>query len=113
FGVLGLAAALVGSLIPAREAGAARPAVALKNLGDAIDPTRWPRAWPPLVLLAVGAAAAFAPAIQGLPILGYLSIALMLAGGVAAMPWLARALLSPLRQAAISSPTVGLAIDRL
>ena len=113
FGALGLAAALVGSLIPAREAGAARPAVALKNLGDAIDPSRWPRAWPALALLAAGAAAAFAPAIQGLPILGYLSIALMLAGGVAAMPWLARALLSPLRRAAIVNPSIGLAVARL
>ena len=113
FGVLGLAAALIGSLLPAREAGAARPAVALKNMGDAIDPSRWPRAWPALVLLVGGAAAAFAPAVQGLPILGYLSIALMLAGGVAAMPWLARVLLSPLRKAAISSPTIGLAVDRL
>lgn len=113
FAGLGLAVALIGSLLPAREAGAARPAVALKNLGDAIDPSRWPRLWPALALLAAGAAAAFAPAIRGLPILGYLSIALMLAGGVAAMPWLARALLSPMRRAAISSPSVGLAVTRL
>ena len=113
FGALGLAAALVGSLLPAREAGAARPAVALKNVGDAIDPSRWPPAWPALALLAAGAAAAFAPAVEGLPILGYMSIALMLAGGVATMPWLARALLHPLRRAAVSSPPVGLAVARL
>jgi putative ABC transport system permease protein len=113
FGVLGLVAALAGSLLPAREAGGARPAVALKNLGDAIDPSSWPRVWPAVTMLAAGAAAAFAPAVQGLPILGYLSIALMLAGGVAAMPWLARALLSPLRRAALSSPSVSLAVTRL
>jgi putative ABC transport system permease protein len=79
FGALGLAVALVGSLLPAREAAAARPAVALKNLGDVVDPQRWPPVWPAAALLAAGAAAAFAPAIAGLPILGYLSIALMLA----------------------------------
>src|SRR6185312_6460321 len=31
----------------------------------------------------------------------------------AAMPWLARALLSPLRRTAVSSPSVGLAVARL
>jgi putative ABC transport system permease protein len=113
FGALGLAAALVGSLLPAHEAGGAVPAVALKNMGDAIDPSSRPQVWPALTLLAAGAAAAFAPAVQGLPILGYLSIALLLAGGVAAMPWLARMLLSPLHAAAIASPTIGLAVRRL
>jgi putative ABC transport system permease protein len=113
FGGLGMAAAMVGSLLPAREAASARPGIALKNMGDAIDPANWPRVWPALGLLAAGAAAAFAPAVQGLPILGYLSIALMLAGGVAAMPWLARALLSPLRGAAIANPSIELAVSRL
>ncbi|HEY4031217.1 MAG TPA: FtsX-like permease family protein [Caulobacteraceae bacterium] len=113
FGALGLAVALAGSLLPARAAADARPAVALKNLGDAIDPSSWPRVWPALALLAAGTAAAFAPAVQGLPILGYLSIALLLAGGVAVMPWLARVLLSPLRGAAISSPPVRLAVTGL
>ncbi|MDB5460968.1 MAG: hypothetical protein JWO72_2709, partial [Caulobacteraceae bacterium] len=113
FGVLGLAAAMIGSLLPARQAALAQPAVALKNLGDAVDPATWPRVWPAVVLLALGGAAAFAPAVAGLPILGYLSIALMLAGGVAAMPWLARALLSPLQGAVISSSAVSLAVRRL
>ena len=113
FGMLGLAVALAGSLLPAREAARAQPAVTLKNLGDAVDPSRSPRVWPALAMLAAGAVTAFAPAVQGLPIFGYLSIALMLAVGVAAMPWLARVLLSPLRGAAISTPTVRLAIARL
>ena len=113
FGGLGLAVALAGSLSPARAAAGAQPAVALKNLGDASDPSSRPRLWPALTMLAAAAGAAFAPALQGLPILGYLSIALMLAGGVAAMPWLARALLTPLRGAAISSPAVRLAVARL
>ncbi len=113
FGGLGLAAALIGSLLPARQAANAQPAVALKNQGDAIDPATWPRVWPALALLAAGGAAAAAPAVGGLPILGYLAIALMLAGGVAAMPWLARALLSPLQSASIASLPLNLAIRRL
>jgi putative ABC transport system permease protein len=113
FGLLGLAAALIGSLPPAREAARAPPAVALKNLGDAVDPNARPRIHAALVLLALGGAAALAPAVGGLPLFGYLSMALMLAGGVAAMPWLARALLSPLQRAAVRSPPIDLAIRRL
>ena len=113
FGLLGMASALVGSVLPAREAARAQPAVSLKNLGDIIDPAEWPRVGPAVVLLVAGGAAAFGPAVQGLPILGYLSIALMLAGGVAAMPWLARALLLPLRSMSISSAPLALAVRRL
>lgn len=93
FFALGIATALAGSLLPARLAARAAPAAALKNAGDVIDP-RAPVAWKPaLVLLVAGAAAAFAPAIGGLPILGFVSMALLLAGGIAGVPWLARALL--------------------
>lgn len=110
---LGLAAALAGGLWPAREAARAQPAVALKNLGDAVDPRRRPNPLPALALLAAGAAAAFAPAINGLPLFGYLSIALLLAGGVAATPWLARALLAPVRGRVHASPAMDLALKRL
>ncbi len=113
FFVLGLACALVGSLIPAREAANAQPAVALKNVGDAIDPSAKPGFRLALILLALGAACAFAPAVYGLPLLGYVSMALLLAGGVAAMPWLARALLSPLEARALKSPVTELAVRRL
>jgi putative ABC transport system permease protein len=113
FGLLGLAAAVIGSVMPAREAAKAQPAVALKNLGDAVDPAVWPSVWPAVALMAAGGASALGPALGGLPILGYLAIALMLAGGVAAMPWLARVLLSPLRRASFASPAVSLAVRRL
>jgi putative ABC transport system permease protein len=46
-------------------------------------------------------------------LLGYAAIALMLAGGVAAMPWLARSIVSPLRRLKDPSPAVALAIARL
>ena len=113
FGFLGLAAALAGSLVPAREAGRAQPAVALKNLGDAIDPGIAPPVWPAAGLLGASVAAALAPAVGGLPIFGYLAIALMLAGGVTAMPWLARTLLAPTQSLAVRSAALDLAFKRL
>ncbi|MDP3659809.1 FtsX-like permease family protein [Phenylobacterium sp.] len=113
FLALGIAAALLGGLLPAREAGRAAPAVALKNLGDAVDPNRRPAVDLALTLLLAGAAAAMAPAVRGLPVFGYLSIALMLAGGVAATPWLARGLLGPLQGRAGRAPVIDLALKRL
>jgi putative ABC transport system permease protein len=110
---LGLLCAVGGSLLPAREASLAQPAVALKNAGDAVDPSQRPAIGLALCLLLAGAACAFGPAIGGLPLLGYASMALLLAGGVAAMPWLARALLSPLQRARFSAPSTELAVRRL
>lgn len=112
FLVLGLATSLVGSFAPAREAARAQPAVALKNVGDAVDPRISPRIWPALALLVLGGAAALAPAIGGVPLLGYGSMALLLAGGVAAMPWIARILLWPARRPTGSVP-LDLALQRL
>ncbi len=113
FFALGLVAALVGSLLPALEAARAQPGIALKDLGDKNDPNARPNPWWGLGLLAVGGAAAFLPAVWGLPLFGYLSIGLMLAGGVAAMPWLARVLLSPLQGMGRRNVSVDLAIKRL
>ena len=113
FFALGLVAALLGSLLPALEAGRAQPGIALKDLGDKNDPNARPAGWWGLGLLAAGGAAAFLPAVGGLPLFGYLSIGLMLAGGVAAMPWLARILLTPLLRAGRSNVSIDLAIKRL
>lgn len=113
FLALGLATAIVGSLAPAREAARAQPAVALKNAGDAVDPRATPPIWPSAVLLALGAAAAFGPAIGGVPLLGYAAMALLLAGGVAAMPRLARVLLSGLRGRGFANIATDLAVKRL
>lgn len=113
FFVLGLAAAVLGSVLPALEAGRARPGVALKDLGDLGEgDTRRSALWG-LGLLAAGALAALAPAVGGVSLFGYLSIGLLLAGGVAAMPWLARTLLSPLRDAAPRGVVLELALSRL
>jgi putative ABC transport system permease protein len=113
FFLLGVVAAVVGSLLPALEAARAQPGIALKDLGDPEDPDITPSARWAFGLLVAGGTAAMAPAVNGLPLLGYLSIGLILAGGVAAMPWLARLLLSPLRRLGRGGVPAELALQRL
>lgn len=60
---LGLLCAIGGSLLPAREASRAQPAVALKNAGDAVDPSVRPAILPALGLLLAGGAGARGPPI--------------------------------------------------
>lgn len=103
FFALGVAAALLGSVLPARSAARAAPAAALKNAGDILDP-RAPVPWrPALVLLLAGGGAALLPAVGGLPLFGFASMALLLAGGIAGVPWLVRWLLAPWRGREIAS----------
>lgn len=113
FGLLGLVTALAGSIAPALAAARTAPAQALKGLGDAPDPARAPRAWPALALLAAGGLAALGPPLWGLPLLGYAAMALLLAGGVALMPALARALLAPLAKKGSPWLPLDLAVRRL
>jgi putative ABC transport system permease protein len=113
FALLGLAAAVAGSLLPARAAARAAPAVALKNAGDVVDP-RTPAPWRiALSLIAGGGLVALLPAIGGLPLFGYAAMALLLAGGVAATPLLARLLLAPLDRRATGRPAFDLAVRHL
>ena len=94
FAALGIAAAIAGSALPAREAARAAPAAALKA-GDADVATahaRW-RAW---ALMALGVALTALPPVAGLPIFGYLAIAAIIVGGILAMPQVANGVLSAL-----------------
>ncbi|NDV89142.1 FtsX-like permease family protein [Aurantimonas aggregata] len=96
FFALGIAAAMLGSVLPARAASQAAPAAALKNSGDMLDPRVAVPFLPALVLIAAGALASLLPPVGGLPVFGFVGMALLLAGGVAGVPWLARRLLAPL-----------------
>jgi putative ABC transport system permease protein len=87
--------------------------VALKNAGDSVDPRNPLRARLPLSLLVAGIGAAFLPAVGGLPLFGYLSVALLLATGITAMPWLARTLLAPLVRVQRRSVATDLALQHL
>ena len=113
FFALGLVAACLGSALPARAAARAAPAAALKNAGDVIDPRRPVSWWPAAALLVTGAAASLLPAVDGLPLFGFAGMALMLAGGVAGVPWFARTLLSPLARRSHGSVPRMLAIRHL
>ncbi len=110
FFVLGLAAALLGSILPAIAASRAAPAAALKNSGDVIDP-RTPVSWrPAFVLMAAGGLVVLLPAVGGLPVFGFVGMGLLLAGGVAGVPWLARFLLLRWARVRIDSVPTQLAV---
>lgn len=91
---MGVAAALVGGWWPARAAQALPPAHTLKGLGN-LAATRHSH-WLSLFLIAASALLTGAPAIYGLPVAAYLSVGLLLVGGITALPWLINVLLGKL-----------------
>ncbi|MBC7505346.1 MAG: FtsX-like permease family protein [Sandarakinorhabdus sp.] len=113
FAAIGIAVAIASSIVPAIAAGRAQPAIALKSAGDLTDPRHRPRAAPGLILIILGGLAALAPPLWGLPLLGYAAMALILAGGIAVMPALARALLTPLQRLHSLPAAADLAVKRL
>lgn len=113
FFALGLGAALIGSFLPARAAARAAPAVALKSAGSDTGRAE-PSPSIAALLIGAGLAAALMPAIAGLPIAGYVAMALLLFGGIAAMPWIARRLLAPFARSSRPRPVaIDLALRRL
>ncbi|WEF35897.1 ABC transporter permease [Pseudoduganella chitinolytica] len=86
---LGVGVALLGCAAPAWEAARATPAVALKSGSDEVALARLAPAWPALACIALAAAMSQAPPVFELPVFGYLSIALLLVGGIALMPRIA------------------------
>ncbi|MFM9926982.1 FtsX-like permease family protein [Variovorax sp. H27-G14] len=86
YGGLGVVAALVGGWWPARAAQALPEAQTLKGLGAAPVPGNGH--WLALGLIALGALLANVPAIGGIPVAAYLSVACLLVGGITALPWL-------------------------
>ena len=99
YGALGTGAALLGGWWPARAAQALPAAQTLKGLG--LSDTRAPSGRWGLILIAASAGLVWVPAIFGIPIAAYMSIALGLVGGIAVLPWgvaLLLRLLQPLVQ---------------
>jgi putative ABC transport system permease protein len=113
FAALGTITAVVGSYAPARRAGKLAPAIAIRQAGDLVDPRERPRWRLAALLIGLGTACSFLPAIGRLPLFGYVAVGLILAGGVAAMPWLARALLAPLARLDLRRPSFEMALRRL
>lgn len=83
---LGVAAAVLGSLIPALEAGRMQPAQALKPGDEQRVFERLRPAWPGLLLIAAGLALSQLGPVAGLPLPGYAAIAMLLFGTLALLP---------------------------
>ena len=86
YGALGVAASLVGGWWPARAAQKLPPAQTLKGLGAA--PAQDGAHWFSVALIAAGALLALSPPVFGIPLAAYVSVALLLVGGITALPWL-------------------------
>jgi putative ABC transport system permease protein len=93
FFLLAIAAAVGGSIVPAREAARAAPARALRAGDDesALAALRPP--WRGYAVLAVAVLLVGLPPVNGLPLAGYAAIALLLVGTLLLMPAISVAIL--------------------
>ncbi|MBG9387694.1 ABC transporter permease [Caenimonas aquaedulcis] len=110
YGVLGIAAAGVGGWLPARAARGLPLAQTLKGLGSGAGGADHHLA--SLVTVAAGAAMAFLPPVAGIPLGAYLSIGLLLVGGITALPWAVSLLYDRLAPALAHRVLPMLAIER-
>lgn len=94
YAALGVLAALLGGWWPARQAQRLPLAQTLKGLGADLVTSRSHRL--SLLLLAAGVLLAQARPIFDIPLAAYLSVGLLLLGGITALPWLIALLLDRL-----------------
>ena len=86
YGALGVAAALVGGWWPARAARNLPVAQTLKGVGASLAGQGSGHA--SVALMTAGVVLAAAPPVMGVPVAAYVAIALLLVGGISALPWL-------------------------
>lgn len=84
YGALGVVAALVGGWLPARHAARLPLAQTLKGLGTGLPRARRHRAG--IAALAASVVLAFLPPVAGMPLAAYLSVGLLLVGGISVLP---------------------------
>ncbi len=84
YGGLGMVAAMAGGWLPARQAQRLPLAPSLKGLGQA--PATGRRHLVSFLLVAGAGLLALAPPVAGVPLAAYVSIALLLVGGITALP---------------------------
>ena len=96
FFVLGVAFAVLGAAAPAWEAARRAPARALRAGDEEETLARLNAPWWGILATATGLLLTLAPAVNGLPVAGYVAIALVLLGAVLLMPWLAQTCLNRL-----------------
>lgn len=92
----GAGVALLGSWSPAMEAARAKPAAAIKTGSEDLVLAPLSVSWPALASIVLGALFTVLPPVAGLPVFGYLSIALLLVGSIALMPRAAMLIFSAL-----------------
>lgn len=117
--VLGIAAAVAGGLVPAREVARAAIAPAMRAGAeeDALQPMT--RIGPGLCLIALAAVLAWLPPVDRIPVAAYAAIGCLLLGVIALQPRLAGAAFRPLARAVAPAraasrwPALWLAINRL
>jgi putative ABC transport system permease protein len=110
YGALGVAAALVGGLWPARQAQRLALAQTLKGLGNTAGTGR--SHWLSGSLVGLGLLLAWAPPLFGLPLMAYVSVALLLVGGIGALPGLIGLLLDQLAPRVSQHTLAMLAVER-
>jgi len=110
FGLLGVAATVAGGWWPARQAMELQPAATLKGQGAGSE--RAARGLPALLLMAASVALAFVPPVAGIPLAAYAAVALLLLGGMAALPWLLGQLLRLVPQSLLRQPLALLPVER-
>ncbi|HKA43085.1 MAG TPA: FtsX-like permease family protein [Burkholderiales bacterium] len=111
FFALGVSFAVIGTAPPAWEAAGRAPARALRAGDEEESLARLRTPWWGLLALAAGLLLTLVPARHGLPVAGYLAIALVLLGAVLLMPRLAEACLE--RLPLTSRLPAGIAIAQL
>ncbi|WP_066254712.1 FtsX-like permease family protein [Hydrogenophaga flava] len=111
YGALGVVAALAGGWWPARTAAAMAPALALKGLGASGSMSRRNHRLA-LGLMVLAAALAWAPPVAGIPLAAYVSVGLLLVGGIAALPLAVGALLDRVAPRAARLALPLLAVER-
>jgi len=110
YGALGVAAALAGGFWPARQAAQLPLAQTLKGLAASL--THRHSHWISLVLILAGALLTQLPAVFGIPLAAYVSVGLLLVGGITALPWLIALLLDQLAPRFSRQPLALLALER-
>jgi putative ABC transport system permease protein len=110
FAALGVAAALAGAWWPARTAAYLPPAATLKGLGHIAPQGRSAR-WG-LLMLVAGLLMALLPPVGGVPLAAYVSVALLLLGGICTLPWLVGIVLDRLAPMVSHNVLALLAVER-
>jgi len=85
YGALGAVAAAAGGWVPARQAERLPLAQTLKGLGAGAR--HGERRALGLALMAGAVALALVPPVRGIPLAAYVSVGLLLVGGITALPW--------------------------